>query len=62
MAQNWEVLGQKYHNGGVRPVRSYGTALTTASGDHIEKCKGERVGGAMVARWESLKHSERDKH
>lgn len=60
VAQNWEVLGKKYHNGGVRPVRSYGTALTTASGDHIEECQGERVGGAMVARWESLKRLERD--
>lgn len=43
MAQNREVLGPKYHNGGVWFIRGDGPTFLTASGDHFEKCEGKRV-------------------
>lgn len=50
MAQDREVLGQKYDNGGVRPLRRNGTALPSASGNNTEERQGERVRRALVTR------------
>lgn len=50
VAQDGEVLGQKYHNGGVRFIRGDGPTFPATSGDHFEECQGERVRCTVAVR------------
>lgn len=50
MAQDGEVLGQKYYNGGVWFIRGDGPTFPATSGDYFKKCQGKRIRCTMAAR------------
>jgi len=50
VAKDRKVLGKKHDNGRVWTLRCYGQTFITTAGDYPEKCKGERMRRALVAR------------
>jgi hypothetical protein len=51
MAENGEVLGPEYDNGGVRSVRCDGEAQPSTAGDDPQECQGERVRRSLASRY-----------
>ena len=53
VAEDWEVLGQGVHHGGVRPLRRHGEALPPRPGHHPQGLQERRQCRALAPRWVS---------